>query len=274
MRFRSGTIRAQMVLAGFVLSGVMARAQNSASAPGQSSSGQSSQSSSGQSLGDLARKVRKERGADGVPARDRLDGDDDGPDSGGVWRIRMEGRGPGYEVSITLPQSLKWKRAEAEPRPVLIPLTGPEDDPDRVIRVYSAAFIYPFPPDGSRAFLQGWFARPEYFGRPAHIVLNEHVQIDGLPATISHFSVTNGSVKYHGVGVVLAPNGASGFACVYRDQDANAATSICDAIVKSASDQSLAPPEPKVERYENPGGNNPEEIDHADDDPDQMDLRR
>lgn len=282
MKLHGLTIRG-MMLAGFALCAVMAAgAQNSSSAAGQSSSGQSSsgqsssgQSFSGQSLGDLARKVRKERGADGVPAKDRLDGDDDGPDSGGVWRIRMYGKTPFYEVSITLPKAPKWTRAADEPRPVEIPLPGPEDDPDRVIRVYSAASIYPFIPDASRTFLQGWFERPEYFGRPAHIELNEHVQIDRFPATISHFRVTNGSVKYHGLGVVLnSPNGTSGFACVYRDQDTAAATSICDAIVKSATDQSLAPPEPKADPYENPAGNDPEENDPADRDPDQGDLRR
>jgi hypothetical protein len=252
-----------MLLAGFALCAVMAGvAQNSSPA---------APSSSGQSLGDLARKVRKERGADGVPARDRLDSDDDGPDSGGVWRIRLIGRGPAYEVSVTLPQSPKWKRATAEPRPVLIPLPGPEDDPDRVIRLYATAFTYPFPTDASRTFLQGWFARPEYFGRAAHIVLNEHVQIDGLPATVSHFSVTSGSVKYHGVGVVMMPNGGAGFACVYRDQDAVAATSICDAIVQSATDQSLVDPAPKVyPPYSNPypGNNDPSDDPPEDNDPD------
>ena len=157
----------------------------------------------------------------------------------------------------------------------MISLPGPEGDPDRVIRVYSAAFIYPFPPDASRTFLQGWFARPEYFGRPAHFVLNEHVQIDGLPATITHFSVTNGLEKYYGVGVVLTPNGASGFACVYRDHDATAATSICDAIVQSASDQSLAPPPPKVYPMStNPPEDDPEENDPADRNPEQGELRR
>jgi hypothetical protein len=264
MKSRTVTTRSWFALAAFALSAILAAgAQDSSPAAGQSSSGQS--------LGDLARKVRKERGADGVPARDRLDGDDDGPDSGGVWRIRMYGITP-YEVSVTLPKSPKWTRAAAEPRPVVIPLPGLEDDSDRIIRVYSAALIYPFIPDASRTFLQGWFARPEYFGRAAHIVLNQHVQIDGLPATVSHFSVTNGSLKYHGVGVVMMPNGSAGFACVYRDQDAVAATSICDAIVESASDQALvntppkAYPSPQYNPY--PGNNDPPDDPPEGDDPD------
>ncbi len=270
MKSYAGTIRGSIALAGFALCAVILGWGQDSSA-GQASAGQASsgQSSSSQSLGDLARKVRKERGVDGVPARNVLDGDDDGPDSGGVWRIRMCGKTPFYEVSITLPQSSKWTRAAGEPRPVVIPLPGPEDDPNRVIRVYAAALIYPFYPDASRTFLQGWFERPEYFGRPAHFVLNQHVQIDGHPATISHFSVTNGSLRYHGLGVVLySPNGTSGFACVYRDQDAAAAASICDAIVQSATDQSLAPSEPKAyPAYSNPTGDDPENNDPENNDP-------
>jgi hypothetical protein len=182
----------------------------------------------------------------------------------------MYGKTPFYEVSITLPRSPKWTRAATEPRPVVIPLPGPEDDPDRVIRVYSAALIYPFYPDASRTLLQGWFERPEYFGRPARIVLNQHVQIDGRPATLSHFTETNGTVKYRGLSVVLySPNGTSGFACVYREQDAGAAASICDAIVQSASDQSLAPVDHKVSPA-NPPTDDPENDDPPDD-PNQSD---
>jgi hypothetical protein len=255
MKTYAGTIRAGIVLAGFALGAALG-------VSGQTSS--SAQSSSGQSLGEVARKARKEHAADGVPAKKALDSDDDGPDSGGVWRIRMYGKTPFYEVSITLPRSSKWTRAAAEPRPVLIPLPGPDDDPSRVIRVYAAALLYPFYPDGSRTFLQGWFARPEYFGRPAHIVLAEHIQIDGLPANVSHFSVANGALKYRGLSVVMnSPNGTSGFACVYRDQDADAAASVCDAIVKSASDLSLA----LSVRRGSPAYSDPPPYDPRDDDP-------
>jgi hypothetical protein len=248
-----GTIRTLIVLCGVALC---------AGAWGQNAS--SGQSSSGQSLGEAARKARKEHAAATAPSARVLDSDDDGPDSGGVWRIRMYGKTPFYEVSITLPRSPRWTRAAAEPRPVVIPLPGPDDDPNRVIRVYAAALLYPFYPDGSRTFLQGWFARPEYFGQPAHIVLAEHIQIDGLPANVSHFSVANGALKYRGLSVVMnSPNGTSGFACVYRDQDSGAATSICDAIVRSANDQSLA----LSTRREYPAYSDPPAYDPRDDDP-------
>lgn len=235
MRLRVQAIRVVTVLAAFGLSAFIG-------ASGQDSS-------SGPSLGDAARKARTEHAAAKVLATHVVDSDDDGPDSSGVWRIRMCFRTPCYNISVILPKSPRWTRAPAAPRPVLIPLLGPEDDPNRVIRVYAAAIFEPYAAvDASKInFLQGWFARPEYFGHAAHIAFDEHLQIDGHYAAISHFSVTGGTVKYRGVSVIAnTPNGNGGFACVYRDQDAGGATSICDAIVKSASDRSLAPAAPKV----------------------------
>ena len=49
----------------------------------------------------------------------------------------------------------------------LIPMAGQEEDPSRAIRVYAAQSTDPkYTADSfKRAFLQGWFARPEYFGQ-------------------------------------------------------------------------------------------------------------
>jgi|ERR1700722_4374025 len=235
MRFRVATIRVVTAVLGFALcASFCASAQDSSSA---------------QSLGDAARKARKEHAAVEIPSTHVVDSDDDGPDSSGVWRIRMCFRTPCFNISVVLPKSPKWTRAAAAPRPVIIPLLGPEDDPDRVIRVFAAAIFEPYAAvDASKInFLEGWFARPEYFGHAAHVAFDEHLQIDGDYAAISHFSVTTGTVKYRGLSVIAnTPNGNGGFACVYRDQDAGNATSICEAIVKSASAQSLAPEAPKV----------------------------
>jgi hypothetical protein len=130
------------------------------------------------------------------------------------------------------------------PRPVVIPLPGHEDDPDRAIRVYAASSLEPYyatPDIAKRTFLQGWFARPEYFGRPAHIVRDENILIDGHSAILTHFNVTNGALKYRGVSVFVSlSSGTGGFACVFREQDAAEAVSICDAIVQSTTSQSLA----------------------------------
>src|ERR1051326_7441836 len=98
---------------------------------GHSSSGQSSsgQSSSGQSLGDVARKTRKEHASAGhIPASRVATEDEDGPDSGGVWRVRHCQLSPCYELSVSLSRGPKWSRAAAEPRPVLIRLAGHEED--------------------------------------------------------------------------------------------------------------------------------------------------
>jgi len=225
-------------------------------APGQDSSGQSSagqtssgQSSSGQTLGDVARKTRKERAAsDHAPSRQLVNEEEDGPDTTGVWRVRLCSRTPCYELSIALPKSPKWKRAAEQPRPALIPLAGPQEDPDRVIRVYVGESLeHMCSIDGAkRTFLQGWFARPEYFGRAAHIVLDEHTMVDNFQAIISHFIVAGDAVKYRGMSVVsMTPNGNYGFACVFREQDATAAASICDAIIKSARGQMLEPSRPR-----------------------------
>jgi hypothetical protein len=207
---------------------------------GQDTSGQS------QSLGEVAREMRKQRSATGrVRAKSLVDEEEDGPDTTGVWRVRLCSRSPCYELSITLPKAPKWTRAAEEPRPALIPIQGHEEDSSRVIRVYSAESIppaYAAPDVAKRMFLQGWFSRPEYFGQSAHIVQDEHVQIEMFNAVVSHFSVTEPSLKYRGLSIVVgSANGNSGFACVFREEDSAAATSICDAIVKSAKEQVLEP---------------------------------
>ena len=244
MRTSSSTVRRWLVLAALTLCVI---------------SGAWAQDSSDQSLGDVARKTRKEHAApDHVPGKQLVNEEEDGPDTTGIWRVRLCSRTPCYELSIALPKSPKWTRAKAEPRPVLIPLPGVEADSNRVIRIYPAESLggVPYSPvDGAkRVFLQSWFARPEYFGQAARIVLDEHVQIDGANATISHFTVTGDAGKYRGLSIVATtPNGSYGFACAYREEDANAASSTCDAIVKSARSQALEPGKrPVYPNYEPP----------------------
>jgi hypothetical protein len=211
-------------------------------APGLGAQGQNA---TGPSLGDVARKTRKERTAtDHVQAKELVNEEEDGPDTTGVWRVRLCSRTPCYELSISLPKTPKWTRAAEQPRPALIALPAAGEDPNRIIRVYAAESLEPvWPLDAAkRTFVQGRFARPEYFGRAAHIVLDEHVMIDNFAAVISHFIVAGDAVKYRGVSVVAnTVNGNYGFACVFREADAAAASSICDAIVKSARSQVLEP---------------------------------
>jgi hypothetical protein len=202
----------------------------------------SAQDTSGQSLGDLARKTGQAQSAANHVSGRKLTDEDDGPDGGGVWRIRLCTLQPCYEFSITLPKSPKWSRAEQEPRPVLIPIAGREEDPSRAIRVYEAQSTdLKYTADTfKRAFLQGWFARPEYFGRAARIALDEHVHIDWTNGLISHFDITADALKYRGVSAVAgSPYGNFGFACVYREEDSDTAASICDAVVHSAQYQEL-----------------------------------
>ena len=240
MRILGGTIRTAIGGWALVLcAGLVASAQD----PGQSPS-----------LGDVARTTRKEHAAPGhVPGKQLVNEEEDGPDTTGVWRVRLCSATPCYELSIALPKSPKWTRPKAEPRPVLIPLPGTEADANRVIRIYPAEALgpqYSQVDAAKRLFLQGWFARPEYFGQAARIVLDEHVQIDGANATISHFTVTGDSGKYRGLSVVASTaNGNYGFACAFREEDASAATSTCDAIVKSARSQALEPGKRPVYPY-------------------------
>ncbi len=81
-------------------------------------------------------------------------------------------------------------------------------------------------------------------------------------------SVLSGTNHYRGLSVVAAsPNGSYGFACVFRDEDANAAASICEAIVKSARTQALEPAKPHIyPTYQDPPPDDPD--DPADDPPD------
>jgi hypothetical protein len=233
MKLSANTTRARMLLAALVSCAALG-------ASGQNSSGQDS---SGQSLGDVARKTRQERLATNhVPARKVATEDDDGPDGGGVWRMRLCTIIPCYELSITVPKNPKWSRAAQEPKPVLIPISGHEEDPNRAIRVYAAESSDPrYTVDTfKRTFLQGWFARPEYFGQSAQLARDEHVPIDWSTGTITHFTIITDAVKYRGLSVVAgSPNGNYGFACVFREEDSAAGTSICDAIVKSARYQEL-----------------------------------
>jgi hypothetical protein len=207
---------------------------------GQDSSGQDSPA---RSLGEVARKTRQERSVPShVPARKIAAEDFEGPDVSGVWRLRLCAITPCYELSITLPKNPKWSRAMQEPRPVLIPVLGYEDDSSRAIRVYGGESSDPkyFVDDFKRTFLQAWFARPEYFGQSAKLLRNEHVPIDSYNGVITHFSITTAIVKYRGMSVIAGSNqGNFGFACVFRQEDSAVGTSICDAIVKSARYQEL-----------------------------------
>lgn len=242
------------------------------------------QSSSGQSLGDVARKARKEHASAGhIPASRVATEDEDGPDSGGVWRVRLCLISPCHELSVSLPKSPKWTRGTAEPRPVLIPLAGHEEDSTRAIRIYAAESIpqtYNLPA-AERLFLQGWFARPEYFGQAAKILLDEHSMIDRFAIGIAHFTLNGPAQRYRGLSVVAITNyGSFGFACVFREEDIEAAGSTCDAIVNSVKVQTLDPartqhypgyqpppqyyPEYNPRRYDDPPPDDPPEIDEQD----------
>src|SRR5258708_38169657 len=85
------------------------------------------QDTSGQSLGDLARKTRKERSSSThVPAKHMANGEDDGPDGSGVWRARPCPTTPqSYELFIVLPQNPKWGGGTPEARAGLVPILGP-----------------------------------------------------------------------------------------------------------------------------------------------------
>jgi hypothetical protein len=259
MKFSANTIRGLAVLA------VLAFCA-SLGAWGQDSSGQES---SGQALGDVARKTRQERATAGhVRAKKSATEDDDGPDGGGVWRLRLCTLQPCNELSITLPKNPKWRRAEQEPRPVSIPLSGHEEDAGRAIRVYAAQSTdLKYTADSfKREFLQEWFARPEYFGQGAHITLDEHVRIDSSNGLITHFNITGPALNYRGLSAVVgSPYGNFGFACVYREEDAAVADSVCDAIVKSAQYQEIQPssvrrtyPDPNDDRPDDPPRDDPE----------------
>lgn len=217
----------------------------------------SAQDSPAPPLGDVARKTRQENSAPGhVAGKQLINEENDGPDTTGVWRVRLCTNAPCYELSVDLPKEAKWTRAKGEPRPVLIPLPGQKADAGRTIRLYAAELpgsfsslpnpLYSTLDGAKRLFLQGWFSRPEYFGHAARISLDEHVVIDASYAVISQFNVSDAETKYRGLGLMSAsPNGNYGFACVYREEDTDAAASICDAIIRSAHSQSLAPAQPQ-----------------------------
>jgi hypothetical protein len=217
------------------------------------------------SLGDVARQTRKQNAAAGhVTGKQLADEEEDGPDTTGIWRVRLCTKTPCYELSVTLPKDANWTRAKDEPRPVLIPLPGHDQNQNqnqdqrqdkstsRVIRLYAAEFPFGTAPysaplygqiDASkRLFLQSWFSRPEYFGQGARISQDERLVVDASSAVVSHFSVAASETSFVGLSIVVASNnGNYGFACVYREEDAGEAASICDAILRSARSQMLDP---------------------------------
>jgi hypothetical protein len=232
----SATIRIALLLGAFALAPSAPCLAQDPSAPSPS-------------LGDVARSTRKEHAsADHVAAKQVTDEDIDAPDAGGVWRVELCVQTPCYEFAITLPKSLKWSREVSEPRPVYIALPGHEGDRNHAIRVYVAHAIpraYGYD-SGTRIFLQGWFARPEYFGQAARIVQRQSVLIDGGGATIAHFTVASGVVKFRGASIVASTSyGEFGFACAFREEDASTAASICEAIVASARAPNLRPASPR-----------------------------
>jgi hypothetical protein len=232
MTVLKGTNRGWMVGAAMILcTALFTSGQDSSQAP---------------SLGDIARKTRKDRAsASHIAAKRLVNEEEDGPDTTGVWRVRLCARTPCDELSVTLPKEAKWMRPKEEPRPVLIPLPGHDQDANRVIRLYVGESLGPMysPVDGAkRLFLQSWFSRPEYFGQAARIALDERIRLDNADAVVSHFTVAASTTKYRGLSVVVGTsNGDYGFACVFREEDSAAAGSICDAIVKSARNQVLEP---------------------------------
>lgn len=231
------------------------------------------QDSSSQPLGDVARKTRQERAsAAHVPAKQPASEGDDGPDSGAVWRLRLCTLTPCYELSVTLPKSPKWSRSTQVPWAVLIPVTGHEEDASRAIRVYAAdSTDLKFTVDTfKRAFLQGRFARTDYFGQSARLTRDEHVPLDWSTGTITHFTITTDALKYRGLSVVAAsPYGNYGFACVFREEDSAAGTSICDAIIKSAHYQELQPSyiHPVYPQTQDPEPYDPQSDDPPEEDP-------
>ena len=227
------------------------------------------------SLGDVARKTRKEHSsASHVPASRVANEDQDGPDAGGVWRVRQCSQVSCNVLSVTLPKRPRWIRPSAEPRPVLIPLAGHEDDQSHAIHVYAAEALPTnlATVDGAkRTFLQAWFSRPEYFGQPARLLSDEPLPIESGQAKITHFEIVS-ATKYKGLSVVaMAPNGAYGFACVFQAGDADTATSICEAIVKSARNQALltAMRRQDYRNYEDPPTYYPPNDDPPDDPPEE-----
>ncbi len=193
------------------------------------------------SLGDIARQTRKEHSSAGRAQANELSSEDeDGPDAGGVWRVRQCSP-TCYELSVTLPKSPRWIRPAEQPRPVLVPLAGHEDDLSRAIRVYKAESVPAISQDMARkVFLQAWFARPEYFGQGARLLATERVNFEFSSGSITRFTVLSNGALYRGFGVMAsAAYGNYGFACAFRDADSDPATSVCEAIVRSARNQVL-----------------------------------
>jgi hypothetical protein len=205
----------------------------------------SSLSSTGQSLGDLARQSRTERSSPGhTVAKHSLSEDQDGPDATGTWRVQLCPQLPCDVFSITLPKTPKWSRSADPPRPVLIPVSVQEGDPAHAIRVYAAESIerLSYLESADKTFLQGWFARPEYFGRAARLERVERLKINNYDAKVTYFSIEGVTLKYRGLSIVSATAyGNFGFACVFREEDAAAAGSTCDGIIKSARFQTIWP---------------------------------
>ncbi|HLV86574.1 MAG TPA: hypothetical protein VKV39_06315 [Candidatus Sulfotelmatobacter sp.] len=210
------------------------------------------------SLGEVARETRKDHSTSGrVSGKQLLSEEDDGPDSTGLWRLRTCVYAGCYELSISLPKSPKWIPAAGEPRRILIPVQGYEEDASHAIRIYAAEGLA----RGNtidvarRTLLQSWFARPEYFGQGARLTRDEHSAMNATSVVTTRFTIPGNKVEYRGTSVVAnAWDANHAFACVFREDDADTASSICDAIINSAQSQVLLPPpkQPRIRPYHPP----------------------
>jgi hypothetical protein len=237
------------------------------------------QDSASPSIADVARATRQAHASPGhVAGKELLNEEEDGPDTTGVWRLDACTLATTcYEISVTLPKSLKWTRLAAEPRPVLIPVLGQLADTSHAVRLYAAENLAPLNTIdvARRTLLQSWFGRPEYFGHEAQLLRDEHLSMNATTLVVTHFTIAEGAVNYRGVSVLAAAyNDNHGFACVYRDEDINQASSICDAIIKSADSHMLMDPpkRPATPKYRTPPQYYPEnDSSESDDAPNQSD---
>lgn len=211
-------------------------------------------------LGDIARKARRERSSKDHATAKLVSNEETDPTTN--WTVHACTLQPCFSLTITLPKGTERSRALSGPSYTLIPLRGHEADPSHAIRIYAADLLQAGDlPQAKRLFLQEWFSRPYYFGQAARFVLDEHLRIEGYPATLTRFTVANSVIKYRGISLIAqVPTGTFGFACVFHDEDSGDATSVCESVLNSVS---MEVPEQYRPRVQSP----PEESDPPSDDP-------
>jgi hypothetical protein len=175
------------------------------------------------SLGDVARKARQEKQTNEHAApKHVLNEENLGPPGRRTYAYVCRPTPCSY-LNVMLPPGSLY--------PGVVPLDG---NPAHNVAVISAMLLQSSELQSAKTeFLVNSIAR--MYHAPIKFDFDEDTRIDQWRALLTHFTMTGRVEMHRGIALfVLVPNGAMGLACIYRDEVAGDASSVCDSVFNSA----------------------------------------